>query len=195
MQTPVSIFMEMINENPNGSYATQAVHQLTYLFSQRYQYNEALLQCQQILKQHPNTSAGSIAAYLSAYYFYVEGKLDKAMEGYKFFLNTYPDSIYRSSAVSNLVRLYTENERFDEAEKLIKKRIELNPTDTTLIEELALIYRQQEHHQKALDLYISILDKNPTNTSIRRKLGTLYLEVGDKEQAIIEWEKIVEGTD
>ena len=188
-----SIFMEMINENPNGSYATQAVHQLTYLFSQRYQYNEALLQCQQILKQHPNTSAGSIAAYLSAYYFYVEGKLDKAMEGYKFFLNTYPNSIYRSSAVSNLVRLYTENERFDEAEKLIKKRIELNPTDTTLIEELALIYRQQEHHQKALDLYISILDKNPTNTTIRRKLGTLYLEVGDKEQAIIEWEKIVEG--
>ena len=82
------------------------------------------------------------------------------MEGYKFFLDTYPDSIYRSSAVSNLVRLYTENERFDEAEKLIKKRIELNPTDTTLIEELASIYRQQEHHQKALDLYISILDKN-----------------------------------
>ena len=26
-----SIFMEMINENPNGSYASQAVHQLTYL--------------------------------------------------------------------------------------------------------------------------------------------------------------------
>lgn len=188
-----SIFMEMINENPNGSYASQAVHQLTYLFSQRYQYNEALLQCQQILKQHPNTSAGSIAAYLTAYYFYVEGKPDKAMEGYKFFLDTYPDSIYRSSAVSNLVRLYTENERFDEAEKLIKKRIELSPTDTTLIEELASIYRQQEHHQKALDLYISILDKNPTNASIRRKLGTLYLELGDKEQAIIEWEKIVAG--
>ncbi|RKU26064.1 hypothetical protein C6497_14875 [Candidatus Poribacteria bacterium] len=188
-----SIFMELINENPNGSYATQAVHQLTSLFSQRYQYNEALLQCQQILKQHPNTSAGSIAAYLSAYYFYVEGKIDKAMEGYKFFLDTYPESIYRSSAVSNLVRLYTENERFDEAEKLIKKRIELNPTDTTLIEELASIYRQQEFHQKALDLYISILDKNPTNTTIRRKLGTLYLELGDKKQAIIEWEKIVAG--
>ncbi len=188
-----SIFIKMINENPNGSYASQAVHQLIYLFSQRYQYNEALLQSQQILKQHPNTSAGSIAAYLTAYYFYVEGKPDKAMEGYKFFLDTYPDSIYRSSGVSNLVRLYTENERFDEAEKLIKKRLELNPTDTTLIEELASIYRQQEHHQKALDLYISILDKNPTSTSIRRKLGTLYLELGNKKQAIIEWEKIVEG--
>ena len=188
-----SIFMEMINENPNGSYATQAVHQLTYLFSQRYQYNEALLQCQQILKQHPNTSAGSIAAYLTAYYFYVEGKQEKAMEGYKFFLDTYPNSIYRSSGVSNLVRLYTENERFDEAEKLIKKRMQLNPTDTTLIEELASLYRQQEHHQKALDLYISILEKNPTNTSIRRKLGSLYLELGNKKQAIIEWEKIVAG--
>lgn len=188
-----SIFMEMINENPNGSYATQAVHQLTYLFSQRYQYKEALLQCQQILKQHPNTSAGSIAAYLTAYYLNVEGKPDIAMEGYQFFLDTYPDSIYRSSAVSNLVRLYTENERFEEAEKLIKKRMELNPTDTTLIEELASIYRQQDHNQEALNLYISILDKNPTNTTIRRKLGTLYLELGDKKQAIIEWEKIVAG--
>lgn len=188
-----SIYMEMINENPNGSYATQAVHQLTSLFSQRYQYNEALLQCQKILKQHPNTSVGSIAAYLTAYYLYVEGKTDKAMKGYKFFLDTYPDSIYRSSAVSNLVRLYTENERFDEAEKLIKERMELNPTDSTLIEVLASIYRQQDNNQKALDLYISILDENPTNTTIRRKLGTLYLELGDKKQAIIEWEKIVAG--
>ena len=188
-----SIFMEMINENPNGSYATQAVHQLSNLFSQRYQYNEALLQCQQILKQHPNTSVGSIAAYLTAYYLNIEGKTHKAMKGYKFFLDTYPDSIYRSSAVSHLVRLYTENELFDEAEKLIKERMELNPTDTTLIEELASIYRQQDNNQDALDLYISLLDKNPKSTSIRRKLGTLYLELGDKKQAILEWEKIVAG--
>lgn len=187
------IFKEIIDDNPNGSYATQAVHQLSNLYRQRYQYKEAIVLCKHILKQHPNSSAAAVAAYLIAYYEYIEGKYEDAMASYKFFLDNFPNSIYRSSAISSLVRLYTQNERHAEAEKLIKERMKLNPSDTTLLEELANLYQQQGKYQKALDLYNDVLEKNPANTSIRRKLGSLYIELGNKEKAVAEWKKLVAG--
>ena len=187
------IFKEIIDENPDGSYATQAVHQLSNLYRQRYQYKEAIVLCKQIMKQHPNSSAAAVAAYLTAYYQYIEGKHEDAMASYKYFLDNFPNSIYRSSAISSLVRLYTQNERHAEAEKLITERMKLNPTDTTLLEELANLYQQQGKHQKALELYKNVLEKNPANTSIRRKLGSLYIELGNKEKAVAEWKKLVAG--
>ena len=187
------IFKEIIDENPDGSYATQAVHQLSNLYRQRYQFKEAIVLCKQIMKQHPNSSAAAVAAYLTAYYEYIEGKHEDAMASYKYFLDNFPNSIYRSSAVSSLVRLYTQNERHADAEKLITERMKLNPSDTTLLEELAKLYQQQGKSQKALALYQEVLEKNPANTSIRRKLGSLYIELGNKEQAIAEWKKLVTG--
>ena len=187
------IFKEIIDENPDGSYATQAVHQLSNLYSLRYQYKEGIVLCKQILRQHPDTGAAAIAAYLIAYYQYVDGKHDDAIASYKYFLDKFPNSIYRSAAISSLVRLYTENKRYADAEKLIKERMKLNPTDTTLLEALANLYHQQGKSQKALELYKGVLEKNPTNTSIRKKLGSLYAELGNKEQAIAEWKKLVTG--
>ena len=187
------IFKEIIDENPDGSYATQAVHQLSNLYSLRYQYKEGIVLCKQILRQHPDTGAAAIAAYLIAYYQYVDGKHDDAIASYKYFLDKFPNSIYRSAAISSLVRLYTENKRYADAEKLIKERMKLNPTDTTLLEALANLYHQQGKSQKALELYKGVLEKNPTNTSIRKKLGSLYAELGNKEQAITEWKKLVTG--
>ncbi len=187
------IFKEIIDDDPDGSYATQAVHQLSNLYRQRYQFKEAIVLCKHIVKQHPDSAAAAVAAYLTAYYQYVEGKYEDAMASYKSFLNNYPNSIYRSTAVSSLVRLYTQNERFADAEKLITERMKLNPTDTTLLEELANLYQQQGKYQKALELYKDVLEKNPANTSIRQKLGSLYAELGNKEQAIAEWKKLVVG--
>lgn len=187
------IFKEIIDENPDGSYATQAVHQLSNLYSLRYQYKEGIVLCKQILRQHPDTGAAAIAAYLIAYYQYVDGKHDDAIASYKYFLDKFPNSIYRSAVISSLVRLYTENKRYADAEKLIKERMKLNPTDTTLLEALANLYHQQGKSQKALELYKGVLEKDPTNTSIRKKLGSLYAELGNKEQAIAEWKKLVTG--
>lgn len=188
-----TIFKEIVDENPDGSYATQAVHQLSYLYSRRYQYKEAIILCNQILQQHPDTAAAAIAAYLTAYYQYVEGDLEKAMESYKHFLDKYPNSIYRTTAISSLVRLYTKNERYADAEELIRNRMKLNPTDTSLLEELANLYQQQGKSQEAIELFRNALEKNPANSSMRRKLGSLYAELGNKEQAIAEWKKLVAG--
>ncbi len=186
------IYREVIDENPDGSYATQAVHRLGNLHWQRYQFREAVLQCKQILNQYPHTTAASTAAYLIGQYQQTEGKTEEAMESYKSFLDNFPSSPYRTSAVNSLVRLYIANARYTEAEELIQKRMESSPGDLTLMDQLAELYKQQGEHPKAIQLYRRAIESDPNNKSLYRKLGDLYAEIGKTAQAVNEWKKIVE---
>ena len=187
------VFREVIDENPNGSYSRQAVHRLGNLHWQRYQFREAILQCKQILRQHPNTTAAATAAYLVGQYQQTEGKTEEAMESYKYFLDNFPGSPYRTSAVNSLIRLYIADAHYTEAEELIQKRMESSPGDLTLLDQLAELYQQQGEHPKAIELYRRAIKQDPNNTSLRRKLGDLYAEIGETTQAVSEWEKTVAG--
>ncbi len=186
------VFKEIVDENPNGSYATQAVHRLGNLYWQRYQFREAIRQCKQILKQHPNTTSAATAAYLVGKYQQAEGKSEEAMDSYKYFLDNFPSSPYRVSAVNSLIQLYMTNQRYIEAEKLIQERMRHYPDDITLLEQLAELYQQQNAYPKALELYRKAIERDPNNTTLRRKLGALYAETGKTTQAMTEWKKIVE---
>ena len=187
------VFKEIIDENPNGSYSTQAVHRLGNLHWQRYQFREAVLQCKQILNGHPNTTAAATAAYLIGQYQHTEGKTEEAMESYKYFLDNYPRSPYRTSAVNSLIRLYIANARYAEAEELIQRQMENSPGDQTMLDQLAELYQQQGEHLKAIELYRRAIEQDSNNTSLNRKLGDLYAEIGQTKQAVNEWEKVVAG--
>ncbi|RKU19070.1 hypothetical protein C6500_11595 [Candidatus Poribacteria bacterium] len=184
------VFKEIVDENPNGSYATQAVHRLGNLYWQRYQFREAIRQCKQILKQHPNTTSAATAAYLLGKYQQAEGKSEEAMDSYTYFLDNFPRSPYSVSAFNSLSQLYMTNQRYTEAEKLIQERMRRYPDDITLLEQLAELYQHQNAYPKALALYQKALERNPNNTNLRRKLGTLYAEIGKTTQAVAEWEKV-----
>ena len=188
-------FREIIDRDPNGSYATQAVHQLANLHWNRYQFREAILQCKQILKQHPDTTVAATAAYLVGQYQEAEGASEEAMESYKHFLNNFPTSPYRTTAVSRLIQLYITNRRYEAAEKLIQERMQQFPDDITLLEQLAELHQQQDDYSKALEIYREALKRNPGNTSLRQKLGALYAETGKTDKAVAEWKKLVaDGT-
>ena len=187
------IFREIIDENPNGSYATRALHRLANLHWERYQFREAILQCKQILKQHPATAAAATAAYLVGQYEQAEGKSEEAMKSYKYFLDNFPTSPYRTTAVNGLVQLYITNRRYAEAEKLIQERMQQYPDDSTLLVQLAELYQKQNDYPKALELYQKAIKQNPNNTNLRKKLGALYAETGKTSQAVAEWQKLVTG--
>ena len=187
------LFREVVDENPNGSYATRAVHQLANLHWERYQFREAVLQCKQILKQHPDTTAASTAAYLVGQYEEAEGKTEAAIESYKHFLDNFPTSPYRTTAVNRLIQLYITNRHYKEAEKLIQERMQQYPDDSTLVEQLAELYQKQNDYPKALELYRKAIKQNPNNTNLRQKLGSLYAETGKTSQAVAEWQKLVTG--
>ncbi len=186
-----NIFKEMIDENPNSSYAIQAMHRLAALYWQRYQFKEAILQSKQILKQYPGTSVASTAAYLIAQYEDALNNYKAAVDAYRYFLDNFPNSPYRSSAKDALIELYTQNKDYATAEKLIKARMETNPNDSTVVEKLGVLYQRQGEHAKALALYRNALKQNNTNTNLRKKLGALYAELGKTKQAVAEWKKLV----
>ena len=186
------VFKEIIDENPNGSYATQAVHRLGNLYWQRYQFKAAIRQCKQILQQHPNTTSAATAAYLLGKYQQIEGTSEEAIDSYKHFLENFPGSPYRVSALNSLIQLYIANQHYAAAEKLIQERMRDYPDDTTLLEQLAELYQQQNAHSKALELYRKAVERDPNNTTLRRKLGALYAETGKTTQAVTEWKKMVE---
>ena len=187
------VFREIVDENPDGSYATRAVHRLVNLYWERYQFREAIIECKRLLKQHPDTTVAATAAYLVGQYQEAEGNPEEAIKSYNYFLDNFPTSPYRTTAVNRLIRLYITNHRYAEAEDMIQTRIQQFPDDITLLEQLAELYQQQEDYPKALELYQKAIKQSPENTNLRKKLGALYAEMGKTEQAISEWEKLVTG--
>ena len=187
------ILQEIINDDPNGSYASQAVSQIGNLFVRRYQYKEAILACKQLANKYPKTEAAAIANYLIGQYLYSSGQYDEAIKGYRKFLDDFPTSPYRSSALYSLVRLYINQQQYAEAEELLRERLRQNPNDTDLIKQLAGLYKEQGKRDEALSLYRIALENNPTDTNAIEKLGELYAELGQREQAIKEWSKIIQS--
>ena len=185
-------FHAVIDDDPNGSYASQAVHRIGTLFRERYQYKEAINRCRQLANKYPKTQTAAIARYLIAQYTFAEGRYDEAIENYRSFLNDFPTSPYRTSAINSLVRLYRIRHKYTDAENLIRDEIRRKPDDINLMEQLADLYKAQGKYDEALSLYYTALDQNPKNTDILKKLGELYAERGQQDLAAEQWAKIVQ---
>ena len=190
----IQMYQDVITDNPNGSYVSQAVSMMGNLYVQRYQYKKAISMLQQITAKYPQTKAADMAGYLIPMYLYAQGMVEEAIEGYKKFLNDFPQSSYRMSAFSSLISLYLKHNRFDEAEQMLTENMGRSPGDIDLMQKLAMVYQKKGKYEEALKLYQAALTKSPNNTSLLEKLGKFYLECGDKEKAIAEWSKIARNT-
>ena len=185
-------FHAVIDDDPDGSYASQAVHRVGALFRDRYQYKEAITRCRQLANKYPKTQTAAIARYLVAQYTFADGGYDDAIENYRSFLNDFPTSPYRNSALNSLIRLYRIRHRYTDAERLIQTELSHKPNDINLMDQLAGLYKAQEKYDEALSLYRTALEQNSKNTDILKKLGELYAERGQQELAAEQWAKIIQ---
>ncbi|MBI1923080.1 tetratricopeptide repeat protein, partial [Candidatus Poribacteria bacterium] len=189
----IQSFQGIIDDDPNGSYASQAVNQIGNLFLQRYQYKEAILSCRQLVNKYPNTQTAAIASYLVGLYLYSNSQYDEAIKSYLSFLENFPNSPYRVSALSNIVRLYLTRRQYDEAEKLLNAHLRQNPTDADAMEQLANLYKEQGKYNEAFNLYRAALEQNPNDADILKQLGDLYAARGQRDLALNEWAKIIQN--
>jgi tetratricopeptide (TPR) repeat protein len=185
-------FHAVVDDDPDGSYASQAVHRIGALFRDRYQYKEAIIRCRQLANKYPKTQTAAIARYLVAQYTFADGGHDEAIENYRSFLNDFPTSPYRNSALNSLIRLYRIRHRYTDAEQLIQAELNRKPNDINLMNQLADLYKAQEKYDEALSLYRTALDQDPKNTDILKKLGELYAERGQQDLAAEQWTKIIQ---
>ena len=189
----IQTFQAVIEDDPDGSYATQATHQIGNLFVRRYQYKEAIRTCKKLAETYPKTRTAALAEYLIAQYFHTQGKRELATDGYRRFLEDYPTSPYAISAIYNLIALYTEAKNYADAEALIRGQLRKNPKDTDMMEKLGDLFKAQGRNEEALNLYTAALAHAPEDISLREKLGGLYAEKGQLEQAIEEWARVIEN--
>ena len=189
----VQTFQEIIEDDPDGSYATQATHKIGNLYTRRYQYKEAIRACKTLAETYPKTRTAALAEFLIAQYFHTQGKRKLATEGFRRFLNDYPTSPYAVSAIYSLITLYTEARNYADAERLIRNQLRKNPKDTDMMEKLGDLYKTQGKHEKAMSLYTAALAHAPEDITLREKLGGLYAEKGQLEEAIEEWTRIIEN--
>lgn len=187
----IQIYQDVIADNPDGPYAASAVSMIGNLHVQRYQYKQATAALQQIAAKYPNTRAAAMARYLIPMYWYSQGMADKAIEGYKSFLQDFPQSTYRRSALSSLISLYLRHNRFDEAEQALMESMGGNPQDVDMMRRLASVYQKKGQYDEALKLYQAALAKNPNDTNLLEQLGKFYLEQGEKDKALAEWSKLL----
>jgi tetratricopeptide (TPR) repeat protein len=82
--------------------------------------------------------------------------------------------------------------KFDEAEQLYRRAIEIDPNYCDAMDNLGKLLRQQGRIDEAIDWYKQSLEILPDNTVAIQNLASAYLFQGKWEEAIQEYERLTE---
>ncbi|MEZ4742436.1 MAG: tetratricopeptide repeat protein [Bdellovibrionota bacterium] len=95
-----------------------------------------------------------------------------------------------STAYNYLGYLYAEsNENLEEAEKLIRKALELKPGDGYYLDSLGWVYYRQGKYKEALSYLKQAIEKVPGEGVVLEHIGDVYQATGDTKTAIEYYKK------
>ena len=98
-----------------------------------------------------------------------------------------------TSALNFLGYLFAERaERLDEAERLIKKALELKPDDGFYTDSLGWVYYQRKDYKKALETLEKAADIEPKEGVIHEHVADALLKLGQKKPAILRLQKALD---
>ena len=87
-------------------------------------------------------------------------------------------------AYSRLAQIYADEQRFDQAARVLEQGIQNAPSSTVLIAQLAEMMVATGQRMKAKDAFKDLVAKDPANTQMRTRLATLLGELGYAKEAI-----------
>ena len=107
------------------------------------------------------------------------------------------ENINNPQALIALAQLKYDFRDLDGAITVYLKALEIQPTNTLILNNLADIYIQKKDYQKAADMYLRIIDHTPKWVNAYRNLATIYkFQLKDKypdmEEILLEGIKIIE---
>ena len=134
----------------------------------KHLYLDAADRYEMMLKTHPYRE--DYYQGLAGEYIYAN-KLDKALQSYNRMLQTTGPN---DDITMQKVKIYSQQKKYNEAEKELKKLIAANPKDSRYYTFLADLYQQEGQPQKALETYNSILKTDSLNPYIHLALADYY---------------------
>ena len=142
-------------------------------------YRKAAQVLEGILQTNPNYQAARLS-----YAFTLESlkKYKQMEEQIRLLLQENP----KNAAAYNLLgfSLAERGQRLGEAEQLVIKALEINPSDMSFVDSLAWVYYKQGKHEQALKLFLGIDETFvKENKEVAYHLGAAYLKNGQMQQA------------
>jgi tetratricopeptide (TPR) repeat protein len=189
----VSVIQEMFTKFPVEK-TPQRVVALAKAQMMAGKNDEAIESARDALKTDPNELD---ALLLIGFVQSKTGKNDDAIATYKGMLEKFPDNdeiVQR--ARSGLSVVYTNMERFDDAEKELEILLEKNPEEPGVNNDLGYLYADRgKNLEKAEAMIRKALDEEPDSSAYLDSLGWVLFKRGKVKEAVEPLEKASKGTE
>ncbi len=117
----------------------------------------------------------------------MQGDMERAAYYYKKALDIEPEDQHLLYSLSNvLIKLGDEQE----AVRLLEKAAELAPGNPKYLKKLSSLYLKKRDFREALPVLQKLAELRPRDTNVHRNLGVALYELGEREAAADEFEKV-----
>ncbi|MCE9632701.1 MAG: tetratricopeptide repeat protein [Methylophilales bacterium] len=117
-----------------------------------------------------------------------QGLLAEASEAYLAILKQYPD-LFDGLHLLGVVR-YQQGQH-EEAIRLIKQALVINPNSAPAHSNLGNVYRETKRHAEAINAYQHAVATNPGYVEGHYNIGNLYFEMGRNEDALVAYDRVL----
>ena len=124
--------------------------------------------------------------YLKAFTCFRLGELDESIKSYQASIRLDPASC---ASYSDLGYVLLTEQRWDEAEFLIKKAVSMNPSDPLGVERLGLLYYSMGEFEAAEESFQVLIQLGQDSARIYFFLGELYVHLEEYEKALESYDK------
>ncbi|MDG2073178.1 MAG: hypothetical protein P8J28_01120, partial [Polaribacter sp.] len=124
--------------------------------------------------------------FMLAERYYRDGEFEKATQLFK---SLFEKNKYNTAYLKRLVSSYQETSKFDEVEKLLKKRLLEKPKHTYLNVELGYNYEKQQQKETAKIYYDKAINSIKTNNNMGGLIGRLFNDNALLDYAVLAYKE------
>lgn len=158
------------NTKLNEGLRASAMFEMLQVRQQQGSFGEAMREGLTLMEEQPSSPYSTGIAFMVAKHYFDEGKLALAIENYQWVLDHAPDASLKFVAQLRLATLYSDQERFEDAEKLFSS-IDKSPLSASEKANLAFYQAELAFNQGKLDQaragYQTVVDAEAAVESIQ----------------------------
>jgi TolA-binding protein len=189
-------YRELIRLYPQSEWAEEARFRIALILKKETKWVEMIEEMEKFIRQHPQSHL-LVEAYVEVGEVYLLLKdYTKAVERYEWVVKNYPHHSFAKRAYLGTEKGYQSLGKTEETEKILKELVVKFPRDDVWFEghlRLGLLYLAQKRFGEAISaLSLAIRSpEEPTASQAQFKLGEAYLENDNREQAILQFSRVV----
>jgi tetratricopeptide (TPR) repeat protein len=193
----VTNFRKFLRIYPYSRFREQAQYNIAYIYLNTGNYTQAVEEFNRVINKYPNTSWAARAQYNIGDAYYNAGDYEQAVNAYKKVMEDYPDSEYIIEAVNGIQYAQLSAGEADSSSAILQDFLEDHP-QTSMADRLR--FRQADNRMQMGDYeaaveefqqYIRITNSLNLLPDAYFNLASAYEEIGEKEEAITQYQKVV----